>query len=167
MGFFGNSGVKIFGVLEIQIFDTRALIDGLNLTSNDIAYGSVNNKTLYGNNGIPDRTYIGDNVNALISGIPYGTTNKTSYDDLVAAKNIQQLTNNMKIEFYPNSQQQGEYSLKITLNGTVTFDSTVTHGTTKVNEEYVLLSSIANNKKNIYLQSHWGSGVTFSNITFS
>ena len=165
MGFFGNSGVKIFNLYEIQIFDTAALMNGLNIVEGNVKNGAVEDIDK------DDVTYMGDNVNSLISGIPYNSSDKTQYSDLQAAVALQQTVNHMTINFTRNKNSSDEYinsySIVVTLNNiTVYSNSEVTSGTGGASGTSLWKDNgtLRNNK--VFLQSHWGSGVTFSNISF-
>ncbi|MDR1479701.1 MAG: hypothetical protein LBJ00_12270, partial [Planctomycetaceae bacterium] len=161
MDFCGNSGVKIFGVYEIQIFDTQALVDGMLIDSAEkVENGLITDQT------IGARTYKGTAVDKVTSGIPYGKSNKATkdytYDDLIAAKNAQLATNHVKIEFKKNTNDS--FRIRVFMNNAVVpfFENlNVTNGTDRAGTE---LATLPTEKKKLYLQSHWGSGVTFSNI---
>ncbi|MDR1480887.1 MAG: hypothetical protein LBJ00_18335, partial [Planctomycetaceae bacterium] len=160
MDFCGNSGVKIYGVYEIQIFDTEALVDGMLINAaGKVENGLITDQTIGG------RKYKGTAVNKVISGIPYGKSDKTTYNDLIAAKNTQLATNHMRIDFKKNAN--ASFHIRVFMNNAVVHffeDMNVQYGTGDSGSK-IELATLPTEKKKIYLQSHWGSGVTFSNIT--
>ena len=162
MDFFGNSGVKIFGVYEIQIFDTRAMVNGLKITSADVDVDGVVKEKDVEING-KTRRYRKEPVNKLISGIAYGIGN-CHYKDLMDAYNRQSEfgANYMKIEF---KKDGAAYRIRVygrdssAVNVLLFEDEGITKGTGG--------SPVSFDKapiQGIRLQSHWGSGVTFSNV---
>ena len=167
MNFFGNSGVKIFGIYEIQLFDSQAMIAGMSLTSSNVTGGKINNKTVDG------KLYDGIDINTAISGIPYGVG---SYDfsDLQTITQHQGQGAHMKIEF--RKVATDVYKIRVFINQVLVFyDDNVTVGTKDEKDPQnpnatrkVPFSSISDkNAASILLQSHWGSGVTFSNVIFN
>ena len=149
MGFFGNSGVKIFGIYEIQLFDVNAL---LNMLGQDL---SVNQSgRIVDANG-----YIGDNVGTFISGIPYDSPNKT-ITDLNLASLLQSSRNRVIINV---TRVSNDYTVSVSVNDCVTLpEQVITNGTGS--NVGVTVASLSDPQKKIQIQSHWGSGVKFENV---
>jgi hypothetical protein len=159
IGFFGNSGIKFAGK-EIQIFDTKNLVDGLNIAQADIdeATGKINNKTVAG------RPYSGDKVANAISGYLYNGPN-AGWIELDAARQRQnpnpQGNNKLRIEVTKGNVNNADVFFidsKVSLRGDDGKMRTVYSG-------YFNVPAGNSESLRIFLQSHWGSGVKFSNIS--
>ena len=164
IGFFGNSGIKIFGIYEIQIFDTEALCNMLNVNSaEDIEENqliTIDTEGLSYDDG--EYRYIPEQISGLISGIGYKASSK-SPEDLILAKNRQLDTNRMVINLSKQSiGNDYKYILNVTLNGVTTISNAeITNGTGGKSKKSISDLDIS---KVIQIQSHWGSGVRLSNF---
>ena len=173
LGFFGNSGIKIFNVpLEIQIFDTDALLDMLNIdTTGDLdrvisslsSYLHKDHKQIkvpgydhkYDQYGVLQEIY--EKCGCLVSGELYEYPDQIPYVSvygLINARNRQQDSNTMVIDLSKRDVAgESYYYLNVVINDFRTI-------TNKDVSEKVKSS----NNKTIRIQSHWGSGVRFNNI---
>jgi hypothetical protein len=151
--FYPNSGVYIYGVTEIQIIDTNALIAA--------GYTSNGDGKIYKNNA-----NVGELTTECLSGESYWNNPSKPYDigyavaehpNLVSNLNPAGTANNMEISVRPNPSEPGEKTLTVKVNGVETYTGVLPAGTGTMNgvtpNEYV------------YTQSHWGSSVTFSDIS--
>ncbi len=169
-GFVPNSGVYIYNAIEVAIFDTNALLDILDTVEAD---GTVRIKAP------GSRT---DTFWKVLTGVPYGVASETreGYDESwLKTKNPLKPAgqwNEMEIRFEPLFRN-GEpiydhevliwYKLTVTVNGHVTY-STVGHDQdgTKIDKDTRKPVETLEIKPPwyIYLQSHWGSRVSFRNM---
>ena len=174
IGFFGNSGIKIFNVpLEIQIFDTDALLDMLNIDT--VAIGSddlnrvIQSLSMFLNEDKTEMTvpgyqeYVNDNLidqveilGHLVSGEDYRDTNVSVYG-LINARNRQRDSNSMEIDL---SKRDVAGDCKYYLNVMINDYRIITNRNVTSKLE-------SSNNKIIRIQSHWGSGVRFNNIRVS
>jgi hypothetical protein len=163
MDFLGNTGIKFFGK-EIQIFDIIALKDGLNIGANDIdvnhyikakSYGGI----VYGKDGQTDRL---TKVCNTITGNIYN-------NDVVSMQSFIDFSNAYDRQI-PGTDAINHLVIDITRNG-----NTLT-GITKVRNRQGILVEVFNDEITnwdlaistfIRIQSHWGSGVKFSNISIN
>ena len=152
--------------MEVQIFDTQAVLDALNDAGNGPVKAIVDGQAVdlggavsaAGDVQIWDdspangsvRNWTVENANSLITGIPYGYGSATLADLRAAPKGGQTMT--MKI-----SRSNGMYTVIVTVGGSTT--TYVTSLTSSDNE------GAAPNTLN--LQSHWGSGVRFTSARVS
>lgn len=171
IGFFGNSGIKIFNVpLEIQIFDTDALLDMLNIDT--VAIGSddlnrvIQSLSMFLNEDKTEMTvpgyqeYVNDNLidqveilGHLVSGEDYRDTNVSVYG-LINARNRQRDSNSMEINLSKRDEAGlSQYYLDVKIN-----DYQI------ITNRNVTSKLESSNNKIIRIQSHWGSGVRFNNI---
>ncbi len=131
-GFFDNSGVFIAepgGKMEVQIFDTQAVLDALNDAGNGPVKAIVDGQAVdlggavsaAGDVQLWDdspangsvRNWTVENANSLITGIPYGYGSATLADLRAAPKGGQTMT--MKI-----SRSNGMYTVIVTVGGSTT-----------------------------------------------
>lgn len=167
--FFHNSGVKIENRAEIQIFDTAQLLDAIGGSQETIDGATENvigdpneinaagqdptTKVTLDHGGADWTTTEADQINSLISGMPYAyasldyNANETNMQRLDRAPRGAQA---MTIDVFRESD--GEYTFKVTIDGhTRTYTDVIRPGTTSPGV--------------LYLQSHWGSGVKFTSAT--
>ena len=168
LSFFANSGIKIWGIYEIAIFDTAKV---WNLTGRSVdATSSDVSATGYSP---------AEKVSKLISGVAYGNTN---YDDEVfklldetQSNQVEHLMEQhkdlfgsttyttMKITFKPGVVND-EFEVKVWIGNVLTYqDLSVTNGTSSASGQN--LSAAASKK--IRFQTHWDSGVKFKNMKIS
>jgi len=164
-GFFHNSGVKIENRAEIQIYDTASLLDaidnghqglleGNNVTISDDPNNDIEltKQVLLQHTGSASGDWMAENVNALISGIPYQGVDEVE-DPQIYGTYMAWLQSaptggqTMIIDAFRESD--GEYTLVVTIDG-----HTRTYGN--------IPGSGSTDSGMLYLQSHWGSGVTFT-----
>jgi len=158
LSFFANSGIKIWGIYEIAIFDSAQLFGLPNFV-----VGSTS-KLASADGYAPD-----EEINRLMTGVPYGSpdyANMTNYQKAVAdgASNLYLATlqNNanrfagggtLTITFKPNGG--GGYEVK-------------TYAGSEGPENLVYSNSnvtVSSGDKRIRVQSHWDSGVKFTELT--
>ncbi|MDR2643560.1 MAG: plasmid segregation protein ParM [Planctomycetaceae bacterium] len=168
MDFIGNSGVRFCGK-EIQIFDLRLLHSDFNVVQNDLV--PVNNnwviatKTIngikYGYDGDVDRRV---KIYNIITG--------NVYDDARIVP--PQYTKDQAWQEYSDAlvrQPNNSYDLVIdvTVNGNQLNIVTKLKGSpnTIFNNTVETKPNPYEYDKRVYLQAHWGSGVTFSSITIN
>ncbi|MDD3471124.1 MAG: hypothetical protein PHE53_14275, partial [Thermoguttaceae bacterium] len=176
--FVANSGIKIFGVYEIQIFDTYQMVERIKqqlcikheITTNDEGFDALLSNELKAiMNGTSSLGYQSENSKGtLVNGIPYGYS-AVNEDDNVSVQRIFDAatatvsgTGSMRIVYNPyDSNYENQSTVAVSINNAnfVTYLG------------YPNASTIplvnASNDPNIYIQSHWGSGVTFSNVSIS
>ena len=184
LGFFGNSGIKVFdNSFEIQIYDTDALFNMLNIdttisestSADDVAQLMENSGYLNGErtrlifynynykfdkNG--NLQHVDEVLNRLISGEIYQEDN-ASVDKLIAARNRQRVSNSMEIDLSKRDVAGDcKYYLKVVVNGfqIITNEDV----TARINSNNNNNNNNSSNNKTISIQSHWGSGVRFNNI---
>ena len=160
-GFFHNSGVKIENCAEIQIYDTASLLDaidnghdgiieGNSVTishdpGNDIETGEV----LLRHTGSQSGDWLAESVNALITGIPYAATPKPSgitYREWLDSAPTGGHT--MIIDVSRGDDDKYDFSVKIDEDDPIEYSDISPSGTPDPGM--------------LYLQSHWGGGVTFT-----
>ena len=173
--FFRNSGVYCFNKYEIQIFDTNAILDAL-VDPNDPdqhflpvefagdqvlvggildAEGDVKLHHHYGPNDL-QWDWESQPADGLITGIPYKQREDLrNYLGLTTGGSwlIPGITNVMQISFTPDPGGGDPY-IFVVLNGVFTHGGTVP----------VTGRHSQDPTKLIHLQSHWGSGVKFTEI---
>jgi len=182
--FFRNSGIYIFGVYEIQIFDTNALLAA-------IGRGEVertgNNNEYFQFVGNQNSDSI-QHENKCVTAIPYGmpptgfgqvlNVSPARYDFNDVKNWIKETGNDMTIEverlpakMLPNDifkvtnlPDMQQIRVKVILNKgasneIVTWDGTLTGATGGNNGE--------RGDGYIWLQAHWGSGVMFTDVTIT
>lgn len=128
-GFFANSGIKIEGKAEVQIYDTDSLVTALTqgkdvwidgnkvtVTADDTPPNPPVDHTQTYVNGVHEETgdvYLEDTgnhvwkqekVNALITGIPYGVGDHTTFDKLVSPEQTE-LSVDVQCSYYGGSLQ--------------------------------------------------------------
>jgi hypothetical protein len=167
--FHRNSGVYIYNLIEMQIYDTVSLLNAGNLL--EIATSNIQNPGTLPPQDRPPKVnwqnvqsytngvkLVGDglfeSVSACVTGIPYLAQSwhtKTLAD-------LQSVQNRFGLNF------------TFSLNTGKTVATIVSAGETFSNLAYgtgskynILLAENTNWK--LYLQSHWGSGVKFQNVT--
>ncbi len=167
-GFFANSGVKIENRAEIQIFDTDSLLDAIagseetvdgateNVTGNE---AGINSSGLVVLQHDPPNDWASNSPTAvrnLISGRPYEHPIVLGGGADTYMKRLQDAPKDaqtMVIEVSRGTEPGGPYDFTITINGVNTTFSGIQRGSATENFHKVLL------------QSHWGSGVKFLNIS--
>ena len=183
--FFANSGIYIDAKCEIQLFDTNSLINTINSSNGTgiLLNGSSVQLTAEidtSNNEVDVSTtpvvagedYRSIPINKLITGIPYGTG---AYSDFTSAPTVSSGSLTIDVErsgytSHDTGKTDGNgdpiyvngytYSFDVSLNGGTPLSYTVVNGTGGG-----VMTDEPND--NIYLQSHWGSGVIFSSATIS
>jgi hypothetical protein len=170
LDFVGNSGIK-FGGLEFQIFDTIIFVNGFGITENDVNHGAnipspqipptaddagwiCNKKIIPTDPSKPPAYYLtwnnmdfqGVKADNVISGNRYSSESPNKrWNDVNDAKSLQQLENTLEINIFPS--ENNKWYAGITLNNTTVF------------ERYDI--DLTSADRNIFIQSHWGSGVVF------
>lgn len=184
LSFIGNSGVK-FGGVEAAIFDVKSMVDrvgglskfqqtepyqnGVKYGTNDLSNTEVDVRIQYDSDGdgdidANDGNYEIEHLSQLMAGIEYDETDYgTIYDftkgnpstpytwqHFYAAlvENYNRTNSSMKIDVTQNGSL---YTLAIFLDGSTT---------ASYEKSGITLSSL----NTLYLQSHWGSGVVFSDL---
>jgi hypothetical protein len=164
LDFVGNSGIKFFtdSGHEILIFDTQALTDAIN------GFGVVKEDVDHTNDSDPDKEpgwiykenkkyFIKDKISFarvkadnVISGNLYNKDNapEEGWDGVNAASTRQTANNTLEVEV--RSLGAGAWNVISKVNGV-----------TIVSKENLMITV---NNGIVYLQAHWGSGVTLSNI---
>lgn len=174
VSFFQNSGVYVYDAYEIQIFNTQALINVIQDHSDqhEHIYPATVDNTVVRPDGYVDtdekiklhhhtsnntvKTWEPDKVNHCVTGIPYKTdTSYSDYNDLnYGASRLASGTNKLFIDCTPDPNG-GDPFFDVELNDTGMF-----YGTT--------LSTGSGSQdgpdEQIHLQSHWGSGVKFTDV---
>jgi len=172
LSFFANSGIKIWGIYEIAIFDTQKVLDLAGVSVDD-ADGVVSAPGYAPN----------EEAGFLMTGVPYGGNpavpyydGMTDWEDAAGSPNryLQTLQNNasrfagggtLTITFKPNGS--GGYEVKTYVGSAapenlVYSNSHITHGT--AGGSGTQLSSIPESSRKIRVQSHWDSGVKFTEL---
>jgi hypothetical protein len=173
LGFFANSGVKIWGIHEIQIFDTKTMFATIgynNIKVKEKFDDHTNRK--YNRYEVSATGYESDYIDQLITSISYGERNGlTTKNELdFAATILRSLDtndgwNSMVIEFRPtyNGNAFVNASLKVSFNGYAATNTIITHGTGDGNR-IKLLQNVPDAERKVFIQAHWGSGVEFRNV---
>ena len=160
VSFFGNSGVYICNAIEIQIIDQNR-IDALDAPTLDPKHPE---NILYSG-------YQSEATNTLVTGIPYGIgevplLNGRPNNNLKPTAEW----NTLKITFIPHyaindatghPERLISADIEVELNDLPTFKGLVTEGTGQ--KKRTPLSMV--HDRNVYLQAHHGSLVSFRNIT--
>ena len=165
--FHRNSGVKIYGLFEMQIYDTAALLaEQPNL---DTAGTVVTNwqDIQSSANGIKkngDTSY--ESISGCVTNIPYlsGRWHTATITELqqVAGRN------QLDFDFIPNEYEAGTFTIATrgdtggNDDGDGRYDK-LKFGTGSKYKDSVLEEGV----KKLHLQTHWGSGVLFKNITIT
>lgn len=154
-GLFANSGVFVAestGKMEIQIFDTKALLDVIATDTPQTVDGATPtvSGTLAANGDVQlsdptNGNWTVENANALITGIPYAH----GVGSAAALNAAPQGGKTMELRI---SRASGVYTVKVTIDGV---QKTYTTGKTSSNNEGASADTLN-------LQSHWGSGVKFT-----
>jgi len=159
-GFFHNGGVKIENRSEIQIYDTASLLAAINNGHQGIINGNsvtisadpandINQtaKVLLQHTGSAAGDWLAENVNALITGIPY-ELEPAPQNPMAALNNAPTGAHTMTIDVYRQSgNKKYNFTVKID-NGAPTTYSDIIRGKDSETKPNLL-----------YLQSHWGSGI--------
>jgi hypothetical protein len=176
MDMFGNSGIKFFGK-EILLFDIVKMIDGLSMQvggqlapgivvdndgkihsdtdTNNLVVNGVKYASARACNVITGDIYTSDDQNPPHSGTPNDWAGmKTAYDNQMNTPAGQKYRH-LKIEVTDTSSiAKTKYNVEVTLT----------------NATSVLWTDVevaAGYDKHVFLQSHWGSGVSFKNISIT
>jgi hypothetical protein len=177
VSFFQNSGVYIYDAYEVQIFNTKAVISAIGNHSDphEHTYSAIVDNLEVKPDGIVDSNSVqlhhdvpnfdpvpwtAEPVNGCITGIPYKRDpNYADYSDLndAASVLVGSGTNEMSIDFTPDPGG-GDPTIIVSLNGQTMFSGTtpVTGGGSD-SDKYT-------SDQRIHLQSHWGSGVKFTDV---
>jgi hypothetical protein len=171
--FCGNSGVYIYNAIEIQIIDQNRIGD----LGDPVLRGTGSGTTVKYQGKQPEF------ANTLVTGIPYGVgavslTNSYNTQGKLVTKPTNNLNpspdkwNHMNVTYAPmyaindvTGQPDtgwliGGYTT-VSVNGVVTFQDAVLRGTGQKKDKP--LSNVTD--RNVYLQNHHGSAVSFKNIT--
>jgi len=167
--FHRNSGVYIYDLIEMQIFDTAALLAATPLETIILAPNGTHptgiptaawQNATYPSNGIKrtgDTAY--ETISGCVTGIPYQAQ---SWHTKTQA-NLLGVSGRKSLDF--NFTLNSNKTIATIVSEQETFNLEYGTGTGKLNnvERYKIpLAGNANWK--LYLQSHWGSGVVFKNI---
>jgi RHS repeat-associated protein len=164
VSFVGNSGVYIYNAIEIQIIDTDTIVR---------KFG----KNVIKNGKVALKGYAKEDVNTLITGIPYGVGTVTLADNPLKPWGAADLEaslspwNHMRIRFEPIYAwaKDGKYAdtshllggkITVWVNNKQTYYGKVSKGTGS--KAKIKLSDVKD--RYVYLQSHWGSQVEFSRV---
>ena len=162
--FHRNSGVKIYGIFEIQIYDTAALlavgplleeIDNAQPASPKANWQSVQGATT-GIEKVGDTAY--ESISGCVTNIPYQSNlwwNKTKTD-------LTSVTGRKKLDF--NFLPAGG------LFNIETSDESygnLQYGTGGSYNTLLFNANTLNPDRKLHLQAHWGSGVLFEKITIT
>ncbi len=164
LSFFAHSGIKIWDIYEIAIFDTAKVLDLPGRTVNP-GTGIVAAPNYSPNEGA---TY-------LISGVPYGSTadarmkkflpsHTNPYQHLMDAHEnlFGDEFATLKIVFAPVTNG---YSVQVWINDVAIYsDAAATHGTGGSGSGKLLMNAT---DARVRFQTHWDSGVKFSNLRVS
>jgi hypothetical protein len=152
-----NSGIKIYGLFEVQIYDTASLLALPQLetiAANQQGAPKANWQGLQlPSNGIKktgDTSF--ESVSACVTGVPYlvNTWHNKTQADLENVKNVKHI--DIALQWDPDKE-----FIDVTTNG---MSNDVTKGTGGNFNTDILNPE----DKRIYLQGHWGSGVIFQQI---
>ena len=169
MSFFGNSGVKIGNhdsAVEVQIFDTKSLDEAFSLSSSSFTNGILQGQLQTFPNSNEVRQFDSDDgrdvMDNYLTGTPYNNSSFTLLDFSDFREALSRLNteeeNHLEITLVPDGLN-GNHHFTVKLNNQAVFANLWQNKTISV-------QTLRDNPY-VYLQSHWGSGVIFSNLNVS